>query len=436
MRFAKFSGSFPALLCLFVTVSTSLAIGQGLPALSMNSGVVSQWRTEPWPAVRFGSFRLWDTDTFWYEVNPSEGNYDWTMMDLWLAKAKEHHDHVLYTLGFTPGWASSNRHDNSCIGGPGVCDPPNDLNADGTGPDQHWKDYVTAVATHSKNSNTAHIEAWELWDEPWAPWEWAGTIPQIVRMSKDAYNIIKSIDPNAIVLTPSFDWGWKLPLNYMASFFAQGGGQYSDAISLHGYVFDPGGKHGEPENLVKYYPDFYNVLKSYNQNHKPIWDTEASWGSNIKSHFSDPDLQAGWVARFFLLHRSASIARLFWFEWNSTSEYAPLWKPNPKDHRLPGTLLKPGKAYGEVANWLNGTHMPSKCSSTGAVWQCSLTGGGGYEAQAIWNTSKSCSNGNCKTVNYKVGSQFVNYRNLDGKTTPIKNNTVPIGYKPILVQNQ
>jgi hypothetical protein len=404
-------------------------------ALTMNSGMVSPWRPEPWPTVPFASVRLWDSSTYWYQLNPSEGVYDWSVLDAWLDRANRGHQHVLYTLGYTPAWASSHPYDKTCINLPGTCDAPNDLNPDGTGTDQHWKDYVTAIALHSKNSPTAHIEAWEIWDEPFGSWEWAGTIPQMVRMARDASTIIKNIDPKATVLTPSFDYCWKQPLDWMASYFALGGGQYADVISLHGYVFQNGGKFGEPENLIPYLANFQAVLKTYGQAAKPIWDTEASWGDSNKTGFTDPDLQAGWLARFYILHRSNGIARLFWFSYNSAADYGVLWIPDPQDHTQLGTLLEPGKAFAEVEGWLAGANMTTGCSANLTAWMCSLSGSGGYEGLILWDTAEICSQGMCQSVDYPVGSQYVSYRTLDGTRIPITNNTVPIGYKPILVEN-
>jgi hypothetical protein len=200
-------------------------------------------------------------------------------------------------------------------------------------------------------------------------------------------------------------------------------------------VFQNGGKFGEPENLAPYLANFQAVLKTYGQAAKPIWDTEASWGDSNKTGFTDPDLQAGWLARFYILHRSNWIARLFWFSYNSTTDYATLWVPDPQDQSLPGTLLKPGFAFEEVRGWLSGALMTTHCSASSTIWTCGLSRPGGYRGLILWNTAGSCSGGSCQTVKYRVSSKYVNYRTLEGKKIPIKNNAVPVGYKPILVQN-
>jgi hypothetical protein len=127
---------------------------------------------------------------------------------------------------------------------------------------------------------------------------------------------------------------------------------------------------------------------------------------------------------------------LFWFAYNSTTNYGTLWVPDPHDKGLPGTLLKPGKAFGEVGSWLSGVEMTTRCSASSSVWTCGLSGSGGYNALILWDTAESCSGRSCQTVNYNVGSRYVNYRTLDGNKIPISNNSVPIGYKPILVENR
>ena len=94
--------------------------------------------------------------------------------------------------------------DPNCGEGLGTCDPPKELNPDGSGSNQYWKNFVTALVAHNQNSNTAHIKYWEIWNEAYHTHGWNGTIPQMLRMAQDATAIIKAADPSAMVLTPSF----------------------------------------------------------------------------------------------------------------------------------------------------------------------------------------------------------------------------------------
>src|SRR5437868_948136 len=84
-----------------------------------------------WPLVPVNTLRLFDTGTAWYQMNPSEGVYDWHVLDTWLKLGAKHNVTFLMTLALTPLWASSNQNDPVCRYSPGVCAPPDDLNPDG-----------------------------------------------------------------------------------------------------------------------------------------------------------------------------------------------------------------------------------------------------------------------------------------------------------------
>jgi hypothetical protein len=400
--------------------------------MSMNGGVIADWHPEPWPSVYFKGMRLWNTSTTWLDINTANGVYDWTQLDKWLAAAGKNGNDVVYTFAGVPRWASSKPNDRSCLVKPGACDPPNDVNPDGSGTDQHWKDFITALAQHSKNSSTAHISYWEMWNEPMHAIYWRGTYAQLIRMVGDAYGIIKGMDPNAIVLSPGFGWQSTTTISWMGGYFAAGGGAYADVISVHGYCKDNHGTYGPPENVVKDNARFKVALQQQGQQKKEIWDLEGNWGPGL---VTDPDLQAGWLARFFLFHVSESVKRMYWFIWNG-GEMGGLWKLDPHNHSDPGTLLKSGIAYREVGNWIIGAKLTSKCSAQGSVWTCGFSRSGGYQALAVWDASDTCRLGKCTTTKYYFNGSYVNYRKLDGKMIQISRSWVPIGARPILLQNQ
>jgi hypothetical protein len=421
------------LFAVLVVVAPAQSVPNNFFGLHMHSGVVAR---QPWPVVSFGSIRLWDAAVSWSDLNKSNGAYNWTTLDKWLAAAQAHNDDLLYTFGRVPQWASSSPYESGCSGGPGTCAPPNDLNADGTGTDQHFKDFVTALATHNKNSTTAHIKYWELWNEPFNSPNWVGTTQQMVRMAGDATAIIKSIDPSAVVIVPSVCIEGLQGRNWLDAYLAAGGKTYADAVAFHGYVQKP----GTPllaENILAYISKTQAILAKYGLQNKPLWDTELSWGKSAVSSpaFTDPDMRMGFLARMHLLHRSAGVARLFWYQWNSPSDLGTLWVPNPTNPLAPGTVLKPGIAYGQIEQWMAGANMTSACSANGTVWSCNFTRPNGYVARAVWDTAQSCANGTCTTSSYPVGTQFVQYRTLSGATVAITGSTVPIGYKPILLEN-
>jgi len=426
-----FATTLLATFILCLSVSAQQSTPPTFFGLQMNSGTVAQ---QPWPSVAFRSMRLWDGAVHWADINTANGVYDWTLLDKWLADAQSNNAKILYTFGEVPTWASSNPTDSTCAVNLGSCDPPRDLNADGSGPDQYWKDFVTALVTHNTNSTTGHITKWEIWNEGLGnPRRWTGTIAQLLRMASDASAIIKAANPTAGVLNPSFAPQLRDSRALLDSYLAAGGGKFADEIALHGYVATQG-TPGQPEDLLRYMSLSRIILAKYGQSYKPLWDTEASWGDTSNNGFTDPDLQAAFLARFYLVHRSLGIARFYWYQWNNKLSGA-LWIPDPNDQRLPGTLLKPGIAYAQLYDWLVGAQMSSGCTEQGTVWTCTLSRPGGYRAQAIWDTAESCKQGSCDTIDYAVDAKYIQYRTLDGATIPITNSEVPIGIKPILIEN-
>jgi len=399
--------------------------------MQMNGGIISQ---EPWPKANFGGIRLWDSAIHWRDINTADGVYDWSNLDKWLSLAQTSNVEVLYTFGEVPSWASSDPGDYSCAGGPGACDPPNDLNADGSGSDRHWKNFVAAIVSHNQGSQTGHIRGWEVWNEAFGnEHRWKGTIAQLLRMAQDARTIIKAADKSAMVLTPTFAPLLNPSRLQLATYLAAGGGQFADAIALHGYVMTRTGDR--PEDLVTFMNLSDPILAKYGQSNKPLWDTEASWGNIRNTRFTDPDMQAAFVARSYLLHWSLGISRYYWYEWNN-SLVGQLWIPDPHDADGPGKLLKPGISYVQVYNWIVGSKLDSGCVQNGTVWTCNFRRGASYEAQAIWDTAESCDHGTCSSAKYTVDPKYHQFRTVDGTTFPITNSRVEIGAKPILLESR
>ena len=149
-----------------------------------------------WPTVPFGSIR--PTGTSWGALEPARGQYDWHSLDTWVSQAQAHHVQFDYLFLNTPQWAST-KPNEACNRGPvGCAAPPNP---------QAWEEFVTALVTRYKGK----INSYELWNEPNVIGYWTGSQQQMVDMASRAYKIIKSIDPQAQVVSPSASsTGWPL----------------------------------------------------------------------------------------------------------------------------------------------------------------------------------------------------------------------------------
>ncbi len=377
-------------------------------------------QSQPWPAIPFGSFRLWDSATGWAQINTSKGAYDWSQLDRWLDALKAHNiNDALYTFGRVPRFATSKPGDQSCAYGPGQCDPPSDVNPDGTGTDQYWKDFVTAIANHAKESRTVRIKYWEVWNEPYLGVFWTGTLPQLVRMAKDAQTIIHGIDPDAIVLSPSAPLHFPKFGDFLANYLDAGGGNYADAIAFHGYV------HPSASAFPTYLADIRATLAQHKLDAKPIWDTEASWG-NGNNFLPDEDMQAAFVAQLYLLHWSQGIERLYWYAYNDGA-VGKLWIADPVRPSQPGRITKAGIAYQELYGWLVGATLSRPCTQEDSVWTCNLTKADGQAALIVWSPDSE--------RQYTPKASFKKFRDLEGKANAISG-PFKIGPKPVLLESQ
>ena len=386
-------------------------VSKQLFSMSMQSGVLYG---QAWPNPSLGGVRLWNTQTSWPDISPTSSRYDWSSLDAWLRAAHAHGTDVVYTFGRIPKWASSKPGDNTCRYGPGQCDPPNDLNRDGSGTNQHFRNFVTAIATHA----AGRIKYWEIANEPQNSFYWTGTIAQVVRMAKDARSIILSIDPNAVLLSP----GTGLRLNavdWTAAYLAAGGGQYADVIAFHGYV-EGSCPSTLPDTslIIPRVSVFRTMLAKHGQSTKPLWNTEASWGHTSDTCFGNADLQAGFVAQMYLLYQTARTQRLYWYAWNASNTGA-LWN---------NKILKPGLAYQQVYKWLVGATISSPCAmGSDSTWKCVITKPGGYQAEIVWNAKTS--------KLFIAPSQYQHYVDVYANIFKLPvNGAVQIGFKPILLQ--
>ncbi len=461
------TGYASAKTCCFITAIIGVALLSGCGGGSSNSSVTPPTSnggggakgaatffgmhinspTTPWPNVPVAGLRMWDDRAAWALVNTAPGVYDWSTFDIWLAAAKNKAD-VLYDFGRTPSWAQCSVTNPSCglvdplvtcaysqtggEGGPGQCLPPNDLDNLGNGTNQHWIDWVTAVATHSVKSSTSHIKYYEIWNEANLTRFWDGNYAQLARMAQDARCIIigtscgnsqstytkTGIDPSAMLLTPAFVGSDTVNLIDAFAAYLPLAGQYADIIAFHGYV-----GHNPPEQIVTVHSNLLGVLAAQSQQTKQLFNTEASWGT--ANPLTDADQQAAWLSRYILLQVSLGINRFYWYSWDVPG--VELWSSST------GTTLA-GTAYREMNTWVSGATANGPCTAQGSVWSCGFTRASGYQAMAVWDTSQSCSNGVCSSSSFSAPSQFTQYLDVTGKSFPITGGVVPIGLKPILLE--
>ena len=409
--------------------------GMNLQCCSING--TAKRRSAPWPAAQFGALRIWDADAYWFQVNTSPGVYDWKVIDSWLDKAQAHHQEVMYTFAGVPTWASGDKNDPACKlwNMPGSCHPPSDLREDGSGSNQTYKDFVTALANHAHG----RIKYWEVWNEPHYHPYWHGTMAQIVRMTQDLRTIVKGIDPEAVIVSPGTGWLNEHPETgkpdfnptiWTDQYLATGGAKYVDVVAVHAYLKGvcPTGAWDLDQIEVRTAP-LREIMKKNGVSNLPLWSTEGSWGpatQKRKTCTSDPDMQVAYVGQYHIAMWAAGFKRVYWYAWNSwdigTLASQEDFQPTPA-----------GKAYGEIINWMVGATLRG-CDKSKSQWKCTFTRADGSQYLAVWDVAQTCPNGNCTATPVKVDPAYVDYLDLAGGKTKIQNHTVPVGMKPIWLE--
>jgi len=391
----------------------------------------------PWPvSVSIGT--LGKTDgTDWHDLEPSNGTFDWSPLDNSISRAKAAGiTNFMYSFYNTPEWASSDPSQTCSLTGKsgvtGCAAPPTNIG--------DWNRFVTALVTRYKGE----IQYYEPWNEPDVPTEYSGSISEMVLLAQSLYNIVKSTDPNAQVLTPSVSVGGVLNSNpgcgssecWLAAYLAAGGGAYADGVDFHGKSCPAANAicvqnsiscpttaiqqcGGAP--LITQIDDARTIMANNGLSSKPLIDTEGGYsddeGAN-QLYGASSDEQAAYVSRFFIIQASEDIQIAVWFSWLSGNGLTGFGTP--------AAASENDQAYQQTYDWLVGSTMNGPCSEDSAsVWTCSLTMSGGDAGLIVWSDS---------VVSYTPSTQYASYQELNGTTRSV-GGAVPIGILPILLES-
>jgi len=390
-----------------VAAASTAATGKTIQESFFGAGFNS-FRT--WPptdgqkqVATLGSIRLWDDHEKWAHIETARGVYNWSGLGSIISKAQAQHADVLYTFGDTPQWAGAIPPKSPCGPvGPYSCSAPRDLKTDGTGANAYFSDFVTALVKRYKG----RIAYYELWNEPDYIGFWAGTNAQIVRMSSDAARIIRSLDPAARILSPSAH-GTTMA-TWFDGFIAAGGAPTFDIVNAHLRGKTTQNPNKSPESFLAMYSELTKETAKRNLTSRPVWDDEH--GIKPEDNLTNPDEQAGYLARSLALRAGAGIQRQYLYTW---------------DKNLQGKDA--GTAWNVVSKWLIG-HTISPCKASNGVYTCNLDNG-----QIVWDTKQYCNSGGCSTSKYTYPTTYHYKTDVAGVKKSISGGTVTIGYKPIFL---
>lgn len=329
----------------------------------------------PWPAPRFGSWRLWDAYVAWPNLEPKRGQWDFRRLDKYVAMAELTGVKILLPLGLTPAWASARPEEKSSYGAGNAAEPA-DLG--------DWRNYVRTVARRYKG----RIREYEFWNEPNVPWTaqggfFSGSVASAVSLVSEAYAVLKEVDAENRFAAPAAV-GDGSHLAWLDRFLAAGGKRCLDVLSYHFYVAERA-----PESMLPLVAKVREIASRHGLNDRPLWNTEAGWwianreGTKGKSglvsgwKMLDDDEGAAYVARALILGWAAGLERYYWYSW----DHGNMGLIEPSDY-----ALKPaGQAYGTVLRWMEGSTMMT-CEERAGLWVCTLKRPDGRLARLVWRT--------------------------------------------------
>lgn len=324
----------------------------------------------PWPAVKFGTWRLWDAYVQWPLLEPVKGGWDFSKLDQYVSLAEQHGVEILLPLGLSPQWASARPEEKSAYL-LGNSAEPKDI--------EDWRNYVRVVATRYKG----RIHYYELWNEVNLPMFYSGSPEKLVILAREMQAILKEVDTSNVVVSPSITGDSSNAKEWLCKYLDAGGGVYSDVIGYHFYV-----PTKAPEIIPGFVRDIKVIMTKYGLEKMPLWNTESGWRIANTDGTSDegapstwkrlePNEAASYVARALILGRESGLERYYWYAWDNG--YMGSIEPKSKS-------IKPvGVAFGQVYKWMVGSRL-GKCVNNLDLWVCTLNAPQGRAAHIAWTT--------------------------------------------------
>jgi hypothetical protein len=373
-----------------------------IPASYFNLNILFHpYNNVAWPAEPFHGWRVWHA--LWFDLEPQKGQWKFDHLDKLVGEAQQNNSEMVLIMSYSPAWASS-KPQQPADWKPGTAGPLVDIN--------DWRDYVKTVGTRYKGK----IHIYEMWNEPDRPKAWVGDMNTMVQMVREAYTILKGIDPTVTIVSPSATFpngnAW------LNDFLSKGGGQYVDVIGYHFYT----GRIDDmapPESVVPLIQKVKSIMTQHGIGDKPLWDTEAGWlGANL---FPD-NQQAAYVARAFVLNWLAGVSRYYYYAWdNRNGTQIEMVGPDF------ATPIPAAKSFATIQTWLTGSVLHRCLTSDNHDWVCELDQSGTWK-YIVWNTDGDRSFRLAK--NWKVSK----VTQLDGSVAKIDGDTIHVGISPVLIQ--
>ncbi len=252
------------------------------------------WKASDIALIAADGFKWVRSDLFWQYTERTEGVYNWSEYDTLAAGFQAYGIKILFTLDYNnPIYGAAN---------------------DKVGPSTQteflaYAKWAAAAVQHF----AGHGYVWEIWNEPndahfWQP---APNLANYMTLETDAYNAIKAVAPNELVIGPTATYAGSgsLPdqaISFLQSTFDAGLLNTVDAVSVH--LYRPHG--GAPETVLPWLALYDNLTAGYAVK-RPLVSSE--WGTS-RTEVSEP-LQAAYIVRQFAINAVSGIPLSIWYDF-------------------------------------------------------------------------------------------------------------------------
>lgn len=201
----------------------------------------------------YGAVRLSSAGVKWWEIETSDGVYDFDRFDALVNLYESHNIRCYLELGLVPDFHTDDPSENHSGYHAGV---PNDWDA--------VTNYVDAVV-----SRYGERIDYGLGNEPDNSTFWAGTEEEYLTFTTRASAVILAGAPGSLILSPSVT---PSGAPWLDRWLAAGGADQCNAIGFHPYV-----QPKPPEDMVQLVRYFRDIARKNGLGSAPLYATEQSW---------------------------------------------------------------------------------------------------------------------------------------------------------------
>jgi hypothetical protein len=347
------------------------------------------------------AIRIWDAGVIWADIEKIKGQWDFSKLDAIVDLAVKNNLEITMTLGQTPGWASKKKNVYYPYGRTDILTSvPDDIG--------DWENYLRVIGGRYKG----RIRYWEVWNEPDHLYFYSGTKKELAALTRSAWTILKSIDPENKIISPSIT---ALPgsIGWLQGYLSAGAVNYVDIIGYHYYTLS----WIPPEAIRDHLANIKSMMKSLKIGNKPIWTTEAG----ISFDKISDKVFVSYIARMYIIQKFYGSERFFWYAMDNSEM--------PKGGLLSADktgLNAGGRAYKKISEWLIGKKIIS-IKYSGNLCVAEIRTAEGVREIIVWTTTGK--------ADYKIpGGMTVNKaESLDDKKTEILKGRIRIGQIPVLI---